>query len=184
MPKLPIRSYPNPGPPAALRPWHPRAPEAAARVIALIAERLPDTNVEHVGSSAVAGCDGKGYLDLVIPYRDAAHLKAIDAALFALGCGRQRNRDPFPETRPMRTGAIDHEGESWLLHIHVVPADSGECEELIEFRDRLRGDPKLVAEYIAAKRAIIAAGVREGDTYARRKGEFITALGYKGGEDA
>ena len=66
----PIRPYPYPSPPPALRPWNPRAPEAAARVVALIAERLPDTAVEHVGSSSVPGCAGKGYLDLVIPYRD------------------------------------------------------------------------------------------------------------------
>ena len=76
----------------------------------LIAERLPDTAVEHVGSSAVPGCAGKGYLDLVIPYCDDTHLGLIDDALFALGFGRQRSRDPFSETRPMRIGAIDHEG--------------------------------------------------------------------------
>ncbi|MBW3631440.1 MAG: GrpB family protein, partial [Chloroflexi bacterium] len=70
----------------------------AEQVISLIVERLPDTTVEHVGSSAVPGCAGKGYLDFVIPYRNVTHLAAINEALFALGFGRQRNRDPFPET--------------------------------------------------------------------------------------
>ena len=130
------------------------------------------------------GCAGKGYLDLVIPYRDDTHLAAINDALFALGFGRQRNRDPFPETRPMRTGAINHEGEIFLLHVHVVPESGHETAELLDFRDRLRADPGLVARYVAVKRAILAAGVRDGLDYAEKKGEFIAALGYTGAEDA
>ncbi len=152
--------------------------------MALIAEQLPDTAVEHVGSSAVPGCAGKGYLDLVIPYRDETHLGVINDALFALGFGRQRNRDPFPETRPMRIGEIDHEGETFLLHVHVVPESGPETAELRDFRDRLCADPGLVAEYVAAKRAVLDAGVRDGDDYAVKKGGFIIALGYTGAEDA
>jgi len=152
--------------------------------VALIAERLPDTTVEHVGSSSVPGCAGKGVLDLAIPYRDESHLSAINEALFALGFGRQRNRDPFPESRPMRIGAIDDQGETFLLHVHVVPENTHHLAELVDFRDRLRGDPRLVAEYVAAKRAVLAAGVRDGDDYAEKKGTFIISLGYKGAEDA
>ena len=180
----PIRPYPYPSPPPTLRPWNPRALEAAARVVALIAERLPDTVIEHVGSSSVPGCAGKGYLDLVIPYRDDTHLGVINDALFALGFGQQRNRDPFPETRPMRIGAINHEGETFLLHVHVVPESGPETAELRDFRDRLRADPTLVEQYVAAKRAILDAGVRDVDDYAEKKGEFIAALGYTGAEDA
>jgi GrpB-like predicted nucleotidyltransferase (UPF0157 family) len=150
----------------------------------LIAERLPNMTIEHVGSSSVPGCAGKGILDFVIPYRDDAHLAAINGALFALGFERQRNRDPLPETRPMRTGAFDHEGETFLLHVHVVPDRTHHLTELVDFRDRLRADPGLVAEYVAAKRAILDAGVRDGTDYAERKGEFIAALGYKGAEEA
>jgi GrpB-like predicted nucleotidyltransferase (UPF0157 family) len=165
-----------------LRPWDPLAPEAAARVIALISERVPDTVVEHVGSSAIPGCAGKGYLDLAIPYRDAAHLAAINDALFALGFGRQRGDDPFPEDRPMRTGALDHRGETFLLHVHVVPERTHHADELLGFRDRLRADPALVAAYVAAKRAILDAGITNGLAYAYKKGEFIAALGYRGAE--
>jgi GrpB-like predicted nucleotidyltransferase (UPF0157 family) len=152
--------------------------------VRLIAERLPDTAIEHVGSSSVPGCAGKGYLDLVISYRDDAHLASINDALFALGFGRQRSRDPFPESRPMRTGAINDEGETYLIHIHVVPESGPEAAELRDFRDRLRADPALVAEYVAAKRAILEAGVLDGVDYAEKKGKFIAALGYRGAEDA
>jgi GrpB-like predicted nucleotidyltransferase (UPF0157 family) len=145
---------------------------------------MPETTIEHVGSSAVPGCAGKGYLDFVIPYRDEAHLAAINEALFALGFGRQRNCDPFPETRPMRTGVVDHEGEVFLLHVHVVPEAGHEFAELTGFRDRLRTDPALLADYVAAKEAVLAAGVRDSEEYAINKGRFIRALGYRGDDDA
>jgi GrpB-like predicted nucleotidyltransferase (UPF0157 family) len=152
--------------------------------MALIAERLPDTAIEHVGSSSVPGCAGKGYLDLAIIYRDDSHLGTINDVLFALGFGRQRSRDPFPETRPMRIGAIDYGGETYLLHVHVVPENTHHMAELVDFRDRLRADPALVAEYVAAKRAVLDAGVRDGVDYAEKKGKFIAALGYTSAEDA
>ena len=84
----------------------------------------------------------------------------------------------------MRIGAIDQEGETFMLHVHVVPDRTHHLVELVDFRDRLRADPALVAEYVAVKRAILDAGVREGDDYAERKGKFIIALGYKGAEHA
>jgi GrpB-like predicted nucleotidyltransferase (UPF0157 family) len=180
----PIRPYPFPAPAPALREWNPRAPAAAARVIALIQERLPETTVEHVGSSSVPGCAGKGYLDLAMAYRDEEHLSAINEVLFALGFGRQRGREPFPESRPMRHGIYDHAGESFLLHIHVVPASGEEIDEFRDFRDRLRSDPVLVEAYVATKCAIIAGGVRDGTDYAKAKGTFIENLGYRGAENA
>jgi GrpB-like predicted nucleotidyltransferase (UPF0157 family) len=179
----PIGPYPHPSWPAALRPWNPLAPAVAARVIAMIQQQLPDTAIEHVGSSAVPGCAGKGYIDLVMHYRDAAHLAAINAALFALGLQRQRNRDPFPEDRPMRTGSIVHDGETFLIHVHVIQIDAREATSMQRFRDRLRADPDLVRDYVATKRAILDSGVRDGGEYAVSKGRFITELGYQGAED-
>jgi len=35
----------------------------------MINHQLPDITVEHVGSTAVSGCAGKGVIDLLIPYR-------------------------------------------------------------------------------------------------------------------
>ncbi len=180
----PIGPYPEYKPPPALRPRNPNAPAAAARIISLIADRLPGTVIEHIGISAVPGCEGKGYLDLLIPFDNDSHLTAINEALFGLGFGRQRRHDPFPESRPMRHGTIEHEGEAFMIHVHVVPAGSSEVAELRDFRDRLRADPDLRERYVAAKKAILDSGVEDGGGYATLKGEFIAGLGYRGAEDA
>jgi ribosomal-protein-alanine N-acetyltransferase len=44
------------------------------------------------------------------------------------------------------------------------------------FRDRLRADPALVAAYVAAKRAILDAGVTDRLDYASRKAEFVEGV--------
>jgi GrpB-like predicted nucleotidyltransferase (UPF0157 family) len=148
----------------------------AARLAALIRERLPHAMVEHIGSTAVPGCAGKGVIDLMLAYHDEQELAAINGALYALGFQDQRNPHRFPESRPMRLGTLMHEGDAFLVHVHVIPADSGELAEQRAFRDRLRGDRALMAAYVAQKRAIIAAGMTQGIEYTERKGRFIEAV--------
>jgi GrpB-like predicted nucleotidyltransferase (UPF0157 family) len=43
----------------------------------------------------------------------------------------------------------------------------------VGFRDRLRADPVLLAEYVAQKRAIIGSGILRTGDYSNAKGEFI-----------
>jgi len=68
---------------------------------------------------------------------------------------------------------VEHEGEVFRLHVHVVPAESPECDELRTFRDRLTHDAGLRAAYEAEKRRILDAGVRDGAEFAEAKTEII-----------
>jgi GrpB-like predicted nucleotidyltransferase (UPF0157 family)/mannose-6-phosphate isomerase-like protein (cupin superfamily) len=129
--------------------------------------------VEHVGSTSVPGCAGKGVVDLMLVYPDG-QLGPTRDLLDALGFQRQTTRDPFPEDRPMRTGSLAHEGMTFNLHVHVIASSSPEVLVLRAFRDRLRADPALVAAYIAAKKAILADGCTDPIDYCYRKGEFVT----------
>jgi ubiquinone/menaquinone biosynthesis C-methylase UbiE/GrpB-like predicted nucleotidyltransferase (UPF0157 family) len=149
-----------------------RTAEVAQRVAASIRSHLPGVTVEHIGSTSVPGCAGKGIVDLMLLYPDG-QLAAARDILDELGFQRQTTRDPFPEDRPMRTGAVVYDGTTFLLHVHVIVASSPEAEELRRFRDRLRADPDLVASYVAAKKALVASGVRDSVDYCIRKGEFV-----------
>ena len=159
-------------PAAAFRPYDPRCPEVAARVAALIRRRLPDVRVEHVGSTAIPGCDGKGVVDLMLLYPPGRLAEARDAVD---GLGFQRHTAPgaFPEERPVRIGTIRHDDETFRLHVHVVAADAPEAARQLHFRDTLRADPTLVAEYVAGKRAVLAGGVADSDQYNQGKDAFI-----------
>ncbi len=74
----------------------PRAVEVAALVEAAVVDRMPVMRVEHVGSTAVPGCAGKGIVDLAALY-PKGNLEAARGLIDDLGFQRQSHRDPFPE---------------------------------------------------------------------------------------
>ena len=157
---------------AACQVHDPRTVDVAERVRSAIIAHLPEIRVEHIGSTAVAGCDGKGIVDLMVLY-ERGHLEEVKTLLDALGFQRQKSRDPFPEDRPMRVGSIGHDGKLFRLHVHVIQADSDEAKQLLGFRDLLRADARLRADYIARKREIIESGVTDSVDYSIEKGTFI-----------
>ncbi|MEO6726164.1 MAG: GrpB family protein [Blastocatellia bacterium] len=158
--------------PAACLDYDPRGPHVAAHVAAIITLHLPNVIVEHVGSTAVPGCAGKGVIDLMLLYGDG-RLEEAKSLLEALGFQPQVSRDPFPESRPMRVGEIEFEGSMFRLHVHVIEMHSPEVAELRAFRDALCADPEMVADYVARKRQIIASGVTDSVDYSIEKGNFI-----------
>jgi GrpB-like predicted nucleotidyltransferase (UPF0157 family) len=166
--------------PAECLEYDARFPEVAARLSTLISEAAPGTRVEHVGSTAVPGCAGKGVVDLLLLY-PPGRLDAAKAALDGLGFQRQTTGNPFPEERPMRTGALVFDGRRYRVHVHVVADTAAEVRALLRFRDQLRSDPELLSAYVAEKRAIIASGVTDTGDYSNAKGGFIR--GAIGGRD-
>ena len=163
-----IREYDAP----AFRESDPGAAEVARALADAITARDGRLRVEHIGSSSVPGLGGKGYVDLLVLYPDGA-LDVAKDVLAALGFQRQRGRDPWPETRPMRVGQVEHAGRSYPLNAHVVAANAVEVAELLTFRDRLRADPALQRAYEAEKRRILTGGVLDGVDYAEKKSTFV-----------
>ena len=170
VPDRPINEYENA--PVVCRPYDPRSSEVAERVGEMIRHQAPGLSVEHVGSTAVPGCAGKGVVDLMIPYREG-QFETARLALQDLGFQRQSIRDPFSEDRPMRVGSIEHERDNFRLHVHVIPSYSEEVKEFRAFRDWLRSDPALVENYVERKRRIIESGTTDSVDYAEAKGSFI-----------
>jgi GrpB-like predicted nucleotidyltransferase (UPF0157 family) len=155
--------------------YDPAAPAAAQRVIALIEAAAPWVKAEHIGSTAIPDCAGKGIVDLVTLY-PRGRLEETRQAIDSLGFQHQRAGHEFPEDRPMRVGAIEHMGRTYRLHVHVVAAESAEAKALYRFRDVLRMDGKLRDAYQAKKRAILQSGTSDPTGYTHAKGEFINAV--------
>jgi GrpB-like predicted nucleotidyltransferase (UPF0157 family) len=155
--------------------YDPAAPAVAQRIIALIEAAAPWVKAEHIGSTAIPDCAGKGIVDLVTLYPRGT-LEKTREAIDGLGFQHQRAGHEFPEDRPMRVGAIDHLGRTYRVHVHVVAAESAEAKALYRFRDVLRMDAKLRDEYQAKKRAILQSGTSDPAGYTHAKGEFINAV--------
>jgi GrpB-like predicted nucleotidyltransferase (UPF0157 family) len=155
--------------------YDPAAPVVARHVAAMIEAAAPWVKAEHIGSTAVPGCAGKGIVDLVTLY-PRGRLEETRQAIDSLGFQHQRAGHEFPEDRPMRVGAIDYDGRAYRMHVHVVAAESAEAKALYRFRDVLRRDEKLRDAYQAKKRAILQSGTSDPAGYTHAKGEFINAV--------
>ena len=158
--------------PARFLPCEPDAAEAALSVAAAICGLESTLTVEHVGSTAIPGCGGKGVIDLAVLYRRGG-LDRAKSVLDELGFQPQPGPDPFPESRPMRVGSVEWHGRTYQLHAHVIEMGCAEHTELVAFRDTLRADAALCLAYQARKRAIIDAGVTDTAAYASAKSGFV-----------
>jgi GrpB-like predicted nucleotidyltransferase (UPF0157 family) len=161
--------------PATCVQFDPRAAEVAEVVAHMVAERCPAVTVEHIGSTAIPSCAGKGIVDLMAVYPDGM-LVAVRTAIDALGFQRQTFGDPFPEERPMRVGTLRWRERRYRIHVHVLAASSPEVGALRCFRDRLCANPDLVSAYVDRKRDLIEAGVVQSPDYSLAKGGFIHAV--------
>jgi GrpB-like predicted nucleotidyltransferase (UPF0157 family) len=164
---LPYRSAP-----AEFYPHNPAVKEIALRLASHVQIAEPELVVEHIGSTSIPGCGGKGVIDLAILYPNG-RLDRARAALDQLGFQRQVGREVFPESRPMRVGSVEHEGKLFRIHAHVIAFESGEHHELIWFRELLRANPNARHRYEQLKRAILARGITDPVDYCDEKAQFI-----------
>ena len=86
--------------------------------------------LHHVGSTSVPACTGKGVIDLLVAY-PAGLLSTARELLQALGFQASASRNPFPEHRPMSLGSVHHDSRRYLIHAHVVSAQSPKVDELL-----------------------------------------------------
>src|SRR5208282_4258510 len=143
----------------------------ARDIAGLISCHLPSVRTEHVGSTAVPGCSGRGIVDLLIacPGGDAEHVSML---LDRLGF-RQGGEALFPPHPPAYRGAFVHNGDTFFVHVHVLPAGAEEADSMRFFRSCLRADAELTRAYIQHKRAIISGGVTDAAEYCRQKAAFL-----------
>lgn len=167
-----IEPYPIPFPPAEFHPYDPNSAVVARRVSRMITSRFPEGGVEHIGSTAVPNCGGKGVIDLLFVY-PPGRLEAAKQALASLGFQRDPRPGIFSEDRPMRIGSVLYRGIRYRLHVHVIAANSPEARRLQIVCAALRADPALVEEYSRLKRALIERGTVVGPEYSEAKSDFI-----------
>ena len=157
---------------AELKAYEPDYPEVAVRVADLIRAKLPSVVIEHIGSTAVPNCDGKGTIDLMVLYAEG-QVEITKETLDSLGFEPQPHKEPFGEDRPMKVGAISCNKKVFQIHVHVIEEGDPEAVSMIRFRDRLREDDGLMQEYIGCKKRILQSGITDSLEYCKAKQVFI-----------
>jgi len=164
-------------PMAKFHPYDRRAPLVAKYFKNKIELYMPEITIEHIGSTAIRGCPGKGVIDLMALYPND-YLGIVSALLLTMGFQRQgmefRNR--FPDERPVMMGTYEYDNTSFLVYIHIIHEDSYEAVRFLIFRDRLRNDSELLSAYITEKQRIISEGVTDTDKYAEMKHSIVQRI--------
>jgi GrpB-like predicted nucleotidyltransferase (UPF0157 family) len=171
----PYRAIDYTNPEDAFRPYDARFPAVAEALVHRLGAAMPQIAAEHVGSTAIPDCAGKGVIDLMIPYPVGA-LTELLASIEGLGFRKFLSRDPFPEQRPVCVATAEWRGKEYRVHLHLIPDGDPEIEVQRRFRDTLRADPELVEQYVASKRTSLGLAPRDSTDYNRGKNGFIKSV--------
>jgi dephospho-CoA kinase len=149
----------------ALRPPDPSWPAQAQRLLERVRLAFGDQLVtaDHIGSTAVAGLVAKDVIDLQVGVRDLRD--ADDAALLErlTGAGFPRPADA-PDADNAKDGGVWRKrfhgsaDPGRPVHLHVREVGSPGWRWALLFRDWLRADPVVCAEYAAEKVRLAATG--------------------------
>ena len=126
--------------------------------------------IEHIGSTAVPGLAAKPVIDIM------AAVGTLDESREAIIALR---------TLDYLYAPYHAEAEHWFCkpapsfrthHLHLVPYCSPVWTARIAFRDRLREDSAIAAEYIELKRRLAACFENDREAYTSGKNEFVTRI--------
>lgn len=140
--------------------------EEAARLRTALGDRVGV--IEHVGSTSVPGLDAKPILDLMIAVDSLREAEGLVPLLRELGYAHKDD----PEI-PGRLYFVRGPAERRTHHLSLAEPRTAWWRQQLRFRDLLRGDPQLAADYAALKHALAARHPGDRRAYAAGKQPFI-----------
>lgn len=127
---------------------------------------LPNSRIEHIGSSAIPGVVSKGDLDIFVGVNQDDFLNAIE---LITSIGFHEKLDTLrTDSLCMMTTLVYNED----VAIQIV-ANGTEHESFLTFRDRLRSNSELVSKYNQLK---LGCKGMPHDTYRNIKSAFIESV--------
>lgn len=116
---------------------------------------LPQSKIEHFGSTAIPGVGGKGIIDLYISV-SRKELQKASLAIQRLGY-EFRPTGGIPNERIFHQRTITYQNKhKQTFHAHLSYFGSKDWEKDIAFRDFLRKNPDLAREYSEVKHRAVA----------------------------
>lgn len=126
---------------------------------------------EHVGSTAVPGLAAKPIVDVLVLVADLGETDEVARVLTDAGY-EERPNDAVPDRRFFARGP-----PSCRTHYLSVTERGSDCHrDQVSFRDALRADPDLAAEYERQKRALAEAHADEREAYTDAKSAFVQSV--------
>jgi GrpB-like predicted nucleotidyltransferase (UPF0157 family) len=151
--------------------WHARF-EAERTVLASVF-RTGAFRIEHIGSTAVAGLGAKPIIDVLVGGHSLAEIETRIPAMEELGYQYVPEHEPVLPQRRFFAKPVSRPRQ---FHVHAVAIDSRFFVEHLLFRDALRADSRLAAEYFALKVQLAARFGDNREGYTDAKSLFIQSV--------
>lgn len=123
-----------------------------------------------MGSTAVSGLDAKPIIDILVGVESLEGSRACFDPLAQL----DYLYAPYM-TDSMHWFCKPHPSRR-THHLHLVPTDSRRFRDELDFRDCLRADPQVAAEYAELKRDLAARLGHDREAYTDAKASFIRRI--------
>jgi GrpB-like predicted nucleotidyltransferase (UPF0157 family) len=170
MPFDPPKTGPGRGYPIRIEPydddWPKRYETEADRVRAALGPIC--RRIEHIGSTAVPGLAAKPVIDIQVSVTSLEPIAEYRGPLETLGYGYRHDPDMAEHEYFFR----DVDGIR-VFQIHVCAEGSDWERSHLAFRDHLRANPRVAAEYERLKRDLAERFPMSMDDYLDRKEEWI-----------
>jgi GrpB-like predicted nucleotidyltransferase (UPF0157 family) len=129
--------------------------------------------IEHIGSTAVAGLAAKPIIDLMVGLEDFSIADNVVPKIEALG---YEYIQKYEDVMPFRRFFIKEQGGIRTHQIHMVGIDGEFWERHILFRDYLRQNPGVAEQYASLKKELAGREWEDVNEYADAKTEFIREI--------
>lgn len=126
--------------------------------------------IEHIGSTAVPGLAAKPVIDIM------AAVGTLEESSDAIPALRSLDYLYAPYRSEVMHWFCKPHPSSRTHHLHLVPYRSAVWTECIAFRNRLREDRNVAAQYSALKRSLAATFEHDREGYTEGKSAFVAGI--------
>jgi len=133
--------------------------------------------IEHVGSTAIPGMPAKPVIDIM------AAVESLDASRPAINALAEAGYVYFPYRPDIMHWFCKPSAVFRTHHLHLVPHGSKRWVECLAFREALRSDPALAAEYATLKHRLAQQFKFDREAYTDGKSPFVKRVLHLAGTD-
>jgi GrpB-like predicted nucleotidyltransferase (UPF0157 family) len=129
--------------------------------------------VEHIGSTAVEGLSAKPIIDMMASVASMQEAKSLVTSLCQSG---------YTTSPDFNASLTDRQ---WFMrwgdghrthHLHVVVHEGAVWQGRLKFRDALRGNAELAAQYLQLKQRIASEHAQDREAYTQAKTAFVQSV--------
>ena len=132
---------------------------------------LDGVEIHHIGSTAIPGMGGKGFIDILIGLDDWNQGEDIINKLKAHGFNHihpKENERIFVSKEP---GSMDYD-----THLHIVLKNSKAYKEILFFRDFMKENPMEAKKYFELKLQLLKEAKANRKKYTQLKANYINRI--------